>query len=89
MQMGALVVQPGSKRDIVIERQVLALASTHVFQHVIYRDFVRTVPCIGFTTGMLYIILSRIRYCSLSELLDGMSNYPFALLIFVMKGVSL
>ena len=38
---------------------------------------------------MLYIILSRIRYCSLTELLDGMTTYPFAVLIFVMKGVLL
>lgn len=33
MQIGALVAQPGSKRDIVIERQVCALASTYAPQH--------------------------------------------------------
>jgi hypothetical protein len=38
---------------------------------------------------MLYIIPSRIRYCFLTDLLDGMISYPFAALIFVMKGVSL
>ena len=32
MQIGALVVQPGSKRDIVIERQVIAIASTYAPQ---------------------------------------------------------
>jgi hypothetical protein len=38
---------------------------------------------------MLYIILSRIHYYFLTELLDGMISYPFAVLIFVMKGVLL
>ncbi len=38
---------------------------------------------------MLYIILSRIRYCFRMDLLDGMISCPFAALIFVMKGVSL
>jgi hypothetical protein len=90
MQMGALVAQPGSTRDIVIERQVPSVACCDLL-----------LICLGYvgndtaifrighyilsTTAMLYTTHCHIRYFFHLDLQDGMIKCQCSELIIVMR----
>jgi len=65
MQMGALVAQPGSRRDIVIERQVLALACSicsnafHMFLAGPFTAIHSRRPCVVSSSRVSFIVPFR------------------------------